>query len=103
MHDGKCGQKVPILLTSEMCGEIDELLKTRDAARVVEENPYIFSRPFYSSESHMAKVSRLLLAMEQGNVARFKGMPLANVDVDMESEMSLTYSMQSSNFSDYIH
>ena len=51
----------------------------------------------------MAKVSRLLLAMEQGNVARFKGMPLANVDVDMESEMSLTYSMQSSNFSDYIH
>ena len=51
----------------------------------------------------LAKVSRLLLAMEQGNVARFKGMPLANVDVDMESEMSLTYSMQSSNFSDYIH
>ena len=37
----------------------------------------------------LAKVSRHLLAMEQGNVvARFKGMPLANVDVDMEVDES---------------
>ena len=157
--DGKRGRKVPILLTSEMCREIDELLKTRDKAGIVEENPYIFSRPFYSSETHMAghkclrdaaikskakepsamtstklrkhiatvsqilnlstheldqvcgfmghsvgvhrefyrlpedtlqlaKVSRLLLAMEQGNVARFKGMPLEDVDVDMEVDES---------------
>ena len=157
--DGKRGRKVPILLTSEMCREIDELLKIRDKSGIVEENPYIFSRPFYSSETHMAghkclrdaaikskakepsamtstklrkhiatvsqilnlstheldqvcgfmghsvgvhrefyrlpedtlqlaKVSRLLLAMEQGNVARFKGMPLEDVDVDMEVDES---------------
>ena len=34
--DGKRGRKVPILLTSEMCREIDELLKTRDEAGVVD-------------------------------------------------------------------
>lgn len=153
--DGKRGKKVPILLTSTMCSEIDELLKTRDGVGIAEGNPYIFSQPFFASESHMAghsclreavvssqakepssltstklrkhiatvsqilnltdheldqvcsfmghdvrvhreyyrlpedtlqlaKVSRLLIAMDGGKIAEFKGKPLENVAVDFE-------------------
>ena len=153
--EGKPGRTVPVLLTEEMSQEIDELVKMRSQVGVVEANPYIFSRPHFASEDHMAghvhlreaaidsgmkdphsltstrlrkhiatvsqilnmkdneleqlctfmghdisvhrefyrlpddtlqlaKVSRLLIAMEQGKVSSFKGKSLNDIEVDFD-------------------
>lgn len=153
--EGKRGRKVHVLLTADMCREIDELLETRHKVGVNSENAFIFSRPFFSSEDHMAghdclreaavnshakqpetltstklrkhiatvsqilnltdheldqvcgfmghdvrvhreyyrlpedtlqlaKVSRILIAMDQGKIADFKGQSLEGIEVDIE-------------------
>ena len=42
---GKRGRKVPVTLTSEMTSSISLLIKTRKAAGILDENPYVFARP----------------------------------------------------------
>lgn len=152
---GKRGRKVPVLLTRTMCKEIDVLLATRDEIGVCASNAYVFARPFFASEDHiaghtalseaakksgakepshitstklrkhlatvcqilnlseheleqvcghmghdiavhrefyrlpedtyqLAKVSRLLLCMEQGKASKFKGKSLDEIEVGQE-------------------
>lgn len=42
---GKRGRKVPILLTPNMLSSMELLVKTRKNCEVLDENPYMFSRP----------------------------------------------------------
>ncbi|XP_031147359.1 uncharacterized protein LOC116044389 isoform X4 [Sander lucioperca] len=42
---GKRGRKVPVFLTDKMRESIDLLIKRRDEAGVLAENPYLFARP----------------------------------------------------------
>ena len=154
---GKRGRVVPVLLTNDMVEEMNLLCSIRNAVRVNEANPYVFPRPFYNSEDHiaghdclrnaaeachisnpgsitstklrkhiatvsqilnlkeneldqlcqfmghdvrihrefyrlpdstvqLAKVSRLLVAIEQGRVSDFAGKSLEEIDVNLQFE-----------------
>ena len=50
---GKKGKTVPILLTSEVEKWISTLLEFREAAGVLETNPFLFARSTFSSEGHI--------------------------------------------------
>ena len=51
---GKCGCTVPILLTRQMVEEVQALINWRCVANMAQGNPYVFSRPYYLSMSHLA-------------------------------------------------
>jgi hypothetical protein len=152
---GKRDRSVPVLLTKTACEEIDHLIAARKEAGVSDANEFVFARPYFSSEDHLAgheclskaakesgaeqpenitstrlrkhlatvsqvlnlteheleqvcghmghniavhrefyrlpddtyqlaKVSRLLISLEQGNVSRFQGKTLGEIDIDLE-------------------
>jgi hypothetical protein len=61
---GKRDRKVPVLLTNAMCDEIDQLIAVRHQVGI-DENPYVFARPYYSSENHLAGHECLGLAAKE--------------------------------------
>ncbi|XP_070200920.1 uncharacterized protein [Littorina saxatilis] len=152
---GKRGKKVPVLLTVAMTEEMDRLIELREIVGISETNEYVFARPYYESDDHLAghealresvqasgakepgyitgtrlrkhlatccqilnlsqneleqvcgymghdlivhrdfyrlpedsyqlaKVSRLLLCMEQGRLSEFQGKTMNDIDIDPE-------------------
>ena len=50
---GKRGNKVPLLLTSEVRKSIEALISTRESIGVVKKNPFIFAAPTRGSLNHL--------------------------------------------------
>ncbi|KAL8576182.1 hypothetical protein ACOMHN_054276 [Nucella lapillus] len=66
---GKRGRKVPVLLTSHMRAEIEELLLHRQQVGVNPVNKYIFARAYFGSEDHLPGHTCLREAVEASGVA----------------------------------
>ncbi|XP_070178597.1 uncharacterized protein [Littorina saxatilis] len=61
---GKRGRRVPVLLTKAMHAEIEQLLLSREEVGVMSSNPYVFARPYFDSEQHLAGHTCLKEAVE---------------------------------------
>ncbi|XP_070212811.1 uncharacterized protein [Littorina saxatilis] len=61
---GKRGRRVPVLLTKAMHAEIEQLLLSREEVGVRSSNPYVFARPYFDSEQHLAGHTCLKEAVE---------------------------------------
>ncbi|KAJ8937696.1 hypothetical protein NQ314_011752, partial [Rhamnusium bicolor] len=71
---GKRGRHVPVLLTAEMKESIDLLIRLRSEVEVLSENPFLFALGG-------AKVSRLLIAVDQGETQQFAGKALDEINL----------------------
>ncbi|XP_058241495.1 uncharacterized protein LOC131350517 [Hemibagrus wyckioides] len=93
---GKRGRKVAILLNPELVRAIQLLVDKRDACEVDRDNTFLFGRPKCSATSffrgqdcirlpdatiEIAKISKLLLAMEKGTLTSFQGKSLDEIEI----------------------
>jgi len=66
---GKRGRKVPVLLTATMCEKIT-LNATRDQVGVSMANEFVFARPNFQSEDHLAGHKALRMAAKDGGAVQ---------------------------------
>ncbi|KAK7907618.1 hypothetical protein WMY93_016230 [Mugilogobius chulae] len=87
---GKRGRKVPVLLTPAMQEALDLLVSKREIVGSAGRFPghdVRVHRQFYrlpEGTLQLAKVSKILMALEQGRMAEFKGKGLDDITIDPE-------------------
>ncbi|KAG7513781.1 hypothetical protein JOB18_016514 [Solea senegalensis] len=102
---GKRGRMVPVLLKPAMVTAMELLAEVRESCGVPSENLFVFARPEALSAYRggeclqkyaklcgleplqLARMSKVLLAMERGTVSKFKGMTLDDIEIDPEEKM----------------